>query len=209
MSGSMNVTAKAEVPSEPKQSNSPINPSTNKGDCNMTTTPELWHLIDETREQADGDSLKHMEILEEVLTEYAPEAIVAFDRQMHECFNRAFFPKLWKAADILSPEGCSEDNFMDFRGWLISQGEHVFESVVNDPEKLWQYVTDQPILESFIYVPGNAWARVTGNNFLEKPEHDIAYTKIWGPDLMDMGDEYVLPILQAKKAEGVALKYEW
>ena len=156
----------------------------------MVTDEQCWALIDRTREQAKGDSQEHMIILEEYLAKWEAEKIVAFDRFLHERFTEAYHTKIWKDVDIMTFGGCIEDFFIDLRGWLISQGKEAFESFINDPETICDFVDGQVIYEGFMYVPGYAWARVTGNESYEMPEHDIAYTKIWGPDLMDMGDKY-------------------
>src|SRR5437868_5917368 len=42
---------------------------------------------------------------------------------------------LWGAAYIMR-DGCSDDGFDYFRGWLIAQGEAVFAEALRNPESL-------------------------------------------------------------------------
>ena len=55
---------------------------------------------------------------------------------------------------------CSDDGFMDFRSWLISQGRDVYMSALKDPESLVSVNTDGQELnfEDYAYVPYKAYA---------------------------------------------------
>ena len=54
---------------------------------------------------------------------------------MHDLLDKAYVATLWDAADIIGC-GCSDDGFWDFRGWLIAQGQKVYENALSDPESL-------------------------------------------------------------------------
>ena len=42
---------------------------------------------------------------------------------------------LWNAASIMC-NGCSDDGFIDFRGWLIAQGRDIYFGALKDPDSL-------------------------------------------------------------------------
>ncbi|WFE14091.1 DUF4240 domain-containing protein [Bacillus atrophaeus] len=44
-------------------------------------------------------------------------------------------------------DGCSDDTFDYFRGWLIAQGKETFEEVLDDHEYLAAYITEETIDE--------------------------------------------------------------
>ena len=45
--------------------------------------------------------------------------------------QKSYLSSLWAAAYILM-DGCSDDTFDYFRGWLIAQGKETFEKVLDD-----------------------------------------------------------------------------
>ncbi|ARW08881.1 DUF4240 domain-containing protein [Bacillus atrophaeus] len=44
-------------------------------------------------------------------------------------------------------DGCSDDTFDYFHGWLIAQGKETFEEVLHDHEYLAAYITEETIDE--------------------------------------------------------------
>jgi len=81
-------------------------------------TLTFWKIIDESRQRADGDLDKQVDMLRARLEQSEPEEIVQFDKLFREYWIRAYTWDLWAAAYIIGG-GCSDDGFMDFRGWLI------------------------------------------------------------------------------------------
>ncbi|MEO8671274.1 MAG: DUF4240 domain-containing protein [Tahibacter sp.] len=125
---------------------------------------EFWKIIDLSRRAADGDPEQHVEILMEALTKLAAGSIVDFDRTFCEYHNRALCWNLWGAAHLIGG-GCDDEGFADFRGWLISRGERVYEAALADPETLARLVEFD---EANCQIPGfhraaaRAWAEVSG-----------------------------------------------
>ncbi|TYR81399.1 DUF4240 domain-containing protein [Priestia megaterium] len=60
--------------------------------------------------------------------------------------NKAFTSDVWGAAYLMMG-GCSDDCFMDFRSWLIAQGEAVFSKVVKAPDYLADYISEENLGE--------------------------------------------------------------
>ena len=135
----------------------------------------FWKLIDSTRAEADGDHDGHVEILKERLQALEPAEIVAFDRVFRECSAGAYTWGLWGAAYIIGG-GCSDDGFIDFRGWLISKGQKAYEDAIRDPESLIRVVTEEDgdcQYEGFQYVASQAWEAKTGKGMNEFPAQRV------------------------------------
>lgn len=133
----------------------------------------FWKIIDKSREEADGDPEEQLEILGELLQELPPDEIVSFDRHLSEYHARADHWDLWGAAYVIGG-GCSDDGFMDFRGWLISRGEKAYEAAMANPESLVNVVKDHDgecQVEGYQYVAAQVWEEKTGNS--EFPSHDL------------------------------------
>jgi hypothetical protein len=135
----------------------------------------FWQIIDAARQQADGDVDEHLAELQEELGKLPEAEIIAFDRIFTAYWARAYLWDLWAAAYIIGG-GCSDDGFMDFRGWLIAQGEKVYEAALANPETLAEVVPvdDECQIEGFQYVAGNAWAEKTGQDYSDFPTTGVA-----------------------------------
>lgn len=140
---------------------------------------KFWKLIDASRRAAEGDPEEQMDLLREKLIELPAEEIVAFDRIFSEYHSRAYTWGLWGAAFVIG-EGCSDDGFMDFRGWLISRGEKVYETALANPDSLAKVLTDDDgdcQVEGFQYVPSQAWEEKTGKDAEDFPDHGLVVPK--------------------------------
>src|SRR5262249_21307580 len=114
----------------------------------------FWRLIDSSRKKARGDLDEQVNVLREQLRQLAPRELVQFDRIFHRYWIRAYTWDLWAAAYIIGG-GCSDDGFMDFRGWLIAKGEKAYEAAMKNPESLVKVVKeddDDCQYEGFQYV---------------------------------------------------------
>src|SRR5687767_14484267 len=78
--------------------------------------------------------------------------------------SQSYSSSLWGAAFVIMG-GCSDDGFEYFRGWLISRGEDVYTQVLENPEYLAEYFTEDilredllaPQLEEMLYVASHAY----------------------------------------------------
>jgi hypothetical protein len=108
---------------------------------------------------------RQLEALREILTNLLPEEIIDYQKHFYECMDQAYNWDLWGAAFIIQG-GCSDDDFMDFRSWLISMGKDVFEATLKNVESLVD-VVDRPevedcFFEEFLYVPSMVYEEKTG-----------------------------------------------
>jgi hypothetical protein len=100
-----------------------------------------WRLIADTRAEADHDTGRQSELLEERLSQLPAQQIVDFQRIRHALDERAYTWDLWGAAYVIE-DGCSDDCFRDFRAYLISLGREPYEAAMRDPDSLAPVVQD-------------------------------------------------------------------
>ncbi len=132
----------------------------------MTDT-EFWNLIDRSRSAAKEDPFEQMERLAEELGALPTDEIVTFERIFQKFHQRAYDWGVWGAAYLIGG-GCSDDGFMDFRGWLISRGQQVYENARRDPETLVDVVDLERDAdgqaEGFQYLAQRVWSEKTGGD---------------------------------------------
>jgi len=140
----------------------------------------FWKLIDASRENAGGDLDEQVANLRAQVEQLDSHEIIQFGKLFAEYWGRAYTWDLWAAAYILGG-GCSDDGFLDFRGWLISRGERVYKEALRDPETLAQVVNadagDECQFEGFQHVAREAWQNKTRNLL-----GDFPVTEITRPD---------------------------
>jgi hypothetical protein len=105
---------------------------------------EFWEIIDKSRQAAGGDPYQQLETLGDLLREISPDEIVSFDYHFSAYHARAYTWDLWGAAYVIGG-GCSDDGFMDFRGWLISRGEKVYEAAMANADSLAAVVEEHDL----------------------------------------------------------------
>lgn len=133
-------------------------------------TEKFWRIVMLSRSgfrptQPDGNMERQLEELRALLLALPSEEIVEFRNCLLAQMDAAFHWDLWGAAYLIAG-GCSDDGFMDFRAWLISQGRSVFEAALAEAESLAD-VADAPgvedvFFEEFPYVPARAYKESTG-----------------------------------------------
>lgn len=127
----------------------------------------FWELIAQAKEQCGQDQDSFAQWLEERLTEMGPEQALQFDAITHGYRDLAYKYGLWSAASVLC-NGCTDDGFIDFQGWLIAQGREVYMAALKDPDSL----ADVPAyggccFESLSYVGDYAYEKLTGRDSYE------------------------------------------
>ncbi|NUL48902.1 DUF4240 domain-containing protein, partial [Cellulosimicrobium funkei] len=121
----------ADAPENGPQAESPTDPP--------TVTPmdddRFWRIIDQSRTSADGNVEDQTNILTTTLVSLPAQEIAAFDVAFAAHRDQLFSWDLWGAAYLLRG-GCSDDCFIDFRSWVIAQGQDYFDAVRADPQAL-------------------------------------------------------------------------
>jgi hypothetical protein len=126
----------------------------------------FWRLIAETRSAAGNDTGRQSELLKDRLTQLSPQAIVEFARTRHRLDQRVYTWSLWGAASVIE-DGCSDDCFRDFRGYVISLGRGPYERALANPDSLASVAQDAEAgdWENADNVAPDAYSSVTGGDF--------------------------------------------
>ena len=93
----------------------------------------FWRLIEDARIAATGGGDMASELMRRLWT-LEPETL------------KHFYDLFWYVMSLPGDEvhrivyevrgGCSDDDFLDFREWLLAQGQQTFYRVVNEPQML-------------------------------------------------------------------------
>jgi hypothetical protein len=132
----------------------------------QTDDAAFWRLIAETRKAAGNDTGRQSELLKDRLTQLSPQAIVEFARTRQRLDQRAYTWSLWGAASVIE-DGCSDDCFRDFRGYVISLGKGPYERALGNPDSLASVAQDAETgdWENADNVAPDAYSSVTGGDF--------------------------------------------
>jgi Protein of unknown function (DUF4240) len=101
----------------------------------------FWQLTSEARAAAGNDTGRQSDLLKQRLAKLPPQEIVEFDRIRHRLDKAAYTWNLWAAAYVIE-DGCSDDCFRDFRGYLISLGRGPYEAALRNPDSLASVAQD-------------------------------------------------------------------
>ena len=132
----------------------------------------FWKMIEDAK--SDGDVYLQAETLKEILAKCSAEDIIAFDQHFSELHVCSYGWGLWGAAYIING-GCSDDGFDYFRGWLIAQGQDIFEKAMAKPdsladlEDLEDLEEDDADCEDILYVASGAYKTATGEDIPPNP----------------------------------------
>ncbi|PGY06604.1 DUF4240 domain-containing protein [Bacillus sp. AFS031507] len=158
---------------------------------------EYWNLI----EQSKSFKEDQVEWLTEELSKKSIDEIVDFEFIFESYMKESYQSHLWGAAYLIMG-GCSDDSFDYFRGWLISQGQEVYEKTLKDPEFLANYITDEnlgdegvPEYEDFLNVGFDAYTLKKGGD----PE-------VWDEDLYD---EMLELLSQKGLVDNTEIEFDW
>ena len=130
----------------------------------------FWELISQAKEYCGQDTDTFAQYLEERLTAIGAEQALRFDAIVHGYQDLAYKYGLWSAASVML-DGCSDDGFIDFRGWLIAQGKDVYLAALKDPDSLADLpACKQCCFESISYVGSSVYEKLTGRGAYDRFE---------------------------------------
>ncbi|NKE63212.1 DUF4240 domain-containing protein [Lentzea sp. PSKA42] len=97
----------------------------------------FWTLIADARasvsDPSDSDAVASA--ASTLLEARPPAEIVAAQQVLWDLLAESYQNPLWAAAYLMNG-GCSDDGFDYFRGWLLTQGEEVYHTVLASPDSL-------------------------------------------------------------------------
>lgn len=144
----------------------------------------FWNLIERTRRKSGGEQDMQMDALRQELEALAPAEIADFQTHFDTLRAEAYRWDLWGAAFIIRG-GCSDDGFIDFRSWLVSQGRQVYEAAIQDPQSLADVANpdkDDCTFEEFAYVAADVYEGKTEQDEIPsraEPEPDDPAGESW------------------------------
>jgi Protein of unknown function (DUF4240) len=138
---------------------------------------EFWRLIEQSRPASDLDQdaaqQEQAERLLTILTALDAPAILGFRDRWVEYMEQAYRYDLWAVAYIING-GCSDDCFMDFRGWLIAQGRAFYEQALRTPARAADGLEeDYAGFEAILSVAERAYEQKTGGEIPTPPLREI------------------------------------
>ncbi|MFI9846385.1 DUF4240 domain-containing protein [Nonomuraea sp. NPDC051941] len=174
------------------------------------TRDDFWAILAQCPPPAGPDD--DCDALVARLGRLSPPEIVAFDQHLTDLRLAAHRLDLWGAAYLING-GCSDDGFEYFRCWLVGQGRRTYEAALDDPDSLADCQparrsilddSDECECESFMYAPGKAYERITGQELPEVTGEYPRLGEMWDfSDVEEMRRRY--PRLSALLDEADAL----
>lgn len=134
---------------------------------------EFWRVIDFARQQTRGDDQLYENLLIKTLERYSLTEIIEFECLLEQHLLAADDFKIMAAQKII--EGSvTDDSYLYFRCWLISQGKSVFEEALRNPDSLASIDTERAIagFEPLLYVATQAY-----QNKIGKKEEDESFPR--------------------------------
>ena len=152
----------SSVPEKIKQSKSAFAPMNKK---------MFWKLIDSSLMYTG--LRKQAQYIQKALKQLSKKDLVAFENIYNKLENDCYSWNIWAAAYTIH-KGCSDDSFTDFRAWLITRGQFVFENAMKSSDSL--AALGKKVLaksnegECFLYLPGKVYEELY-NSPIEKDPH--------------------------------------
>ena len=112
------------------------------------TREEFWELIDAARSVAMFDRARLPGALHDELSEMDEGELLAFIRHFEDLRAESFRQDLFAAAWIAGG-GAADDDFSDFRDWLITLGREAFEDALHDPQRILDHAEPADLRDPF------------------------------------------------------------
>lgn len=141
------------------------------------TNKVFWELINSSKKHGE----EQIEWLTNELSKKTTSEILEFEIEFRNKLEQSYTSSLWGAAFVIMG-GCSDDGFDYFRGWLIAQGEEVFNKVLKSPEILADNLSEDyleedeyaPQLEEILSVASDTYTYQKTGEF---EYNDVIYTE--------------------------------
>jgi hypothetical protein len=144
--------------------------------CKAMSKHGFWNLIAEVKAACGQEQDKYMDMLKNRLKEMGPDHAQDFHDIVHAYEKLAYKYGLWSAAELMGY--ISDDGFMDFRAWLISQGREAYFAALKDPDTLAGLDHgNNHQFESFTFAGYFALEELTNENAYENSD-EAAFGKI-------------------------------
>jgi len=172
-----------------------------KPSADLMPEDQFWALIQSTYDKASGNFETQQDEMTQALRKLSPQDIIHFDNRFRELRGKAYHWQLWAAIYIIHG-GCSDDSFIDFRDWVISQGREFYDKTITNPETLVELDTEKIEVdwEGMGYVASTVFEELTGEEIASefRENQDIKGIE-WNEENDDLKEMF--PELWAKYAD--------
>ena len=147
----------------------------------------FWELVEAARGEVDdtvADPDGVADALGDALGKLPADEIVEFGAEFERLQAAAYRWDLWGAAYLING-GASDDGFDYFRGWLIAQGQEVWEAALADPDSLAD-VVDEDLGEEFEGFDGEGMLGVAVGAYESATGSEAGYWEAAGAEVDDV-----------------------
>ena len=157
----------------------------------LMDTEIFWKIIETSKSKSLGDYEKQQSELEKELTKLTANKVLEFDNKFRNLRGEIYNWNFWAAAYIING-GCSDDCFSDFRGWLIGQGQSIYENAIQNIETLTELnETNDGDWEGLSYIPTEVYEKKTGNDMPQGIQENFEITgDEWEEDENDLKNRF-------------------
>jgi hypothetical protein len=140
---------------------------TKKGKPNEPQVMDIdlfWELIEKSHRASKSIPVQ-IEMITADLENLEPMEIIRFQELLTEKLCEAYSWDLWALA-FIAQDGCSDDEFEYFRGWLILQGRELFTEALEDIHQALKYIPKglETRTEGLLNLAETAYYSQTGEN---------------------------------------------
>ena len=151
----------------------------------------FWGLIEYSKDLSVNKE-EQLNLLVEIFSERSILEVAEFDSFIFFFLNKSYTSQLWAIAYYLN-NGCSDDSFEYYRGWLISEGEKKFTILTGNPELIVKYFSKKEIngfSEKFISLGYEVIEKNDPDNFDKQDELEQVTDQVY----KDKFDARIKPI---------------
>ncbi len=103
----------------------------------------FWVIIESSLESSNDKLDLHEKLLLRHLKNFDDMQLKTFQRIAEDLIHNLLFESFFAAAYLLQ-RSITEDSILAFAGWVISQGEKNYKSVLNNPDSLYDILQLKP-----------------------------------------------------------------
>ncbi len=132
---------------------------------------EFWKIINYAHQKSGNDLGLKSQLMIDKLSTYSKEQIIDFEVILRQLLDESDDFKIMAAQKIMT-DYVSDDSYLYFRCWLISEGESTFNKTMKDVDYLSNVVSEdtEPDFEYLLLVATEAFAKKTGKSIDEEDE---------------------------------------